>query len=414
MNRQSKSLLALACVLAPPLAWGNLLIDDGGTHVFNSPVNESVTLNNGSTLRVTSGGTITGDGSSITPSIPGFARGAIESGVGSNSDIFLEGNSVVSAGAAQVGISRMFAGELHMGGNSVVNGGGIANTALYAYGVTSPLFPPLPLRTFLTDDAVINGHVQSDGYISISGNALINGSLREANAGMALDMDGGLITGGVQNVSLVEHTVMIRSGSILGGYVGISTSLDFSMKGGTLEGGWLANSRRMNVDLRGGDIDGGMVFGWFGDPTRVGSNVNIFGGSIDADLGGWLFDFTPSLDLTGSPALDCSANGNTFNIWGGQLGHASAGNGIHMNVCASLDVYGTNLNYSSGWLTGLLADGSLLNLSVTEGALWGGQIRLHDVSVPEPASLGLFGMALGAMTMLRRRRLAVSDRSIES
>lgn len=404
MNRKWSRIAALAGALAPSFASATLLIDDGGTHVFGSSIGQSVTLGNGSTLRLTSGGSITGDGTAAAPGIPAFARGAVESGVGSNSDIFLEGNSVVSAGTARVGIARVFSGELHVGGNSVVNGGAVGNIAIFGIGNTSPP-GPLPLKTFLADHAVINGHVQSDGFISISGNALINGNLLEANAGMALEMDGGQITGRVQNGSFVDHTVLLRNGSILGGYGGTSSSLDFSMSGGTLEGGWSANSSQMDVELKGGQIEGGMNFGWIGDANSAGSNVNIFGGSIDAALGGWLFDFTSASDLTGIGSLDCSTNSSIFNIWGGQLGSTTAGNGVRMNLCASLDVYGTNLSYSSGLLTGLLADGSVLNLSVTEGDLWGGAIRLHDTSVPEPGTLGLFGMALGAMVMARRRRV---------
>src|SRR5688572_18144202 len=109
-------------------------------------------------------------------------------------------------------------------------------------------------------------------------------------------------------------------------------------------------------------------------------------------------------DDGGAASFDCSGNATTFDIWGGQLGHASAGNGIHLDYCATLDVYGTGLSYAGGWLTGLLADGSLLNLAVTEESRWSGQLRLHDVSVPEPGTLGLFGAALGLIALSRRRQ----------
>ena len=295
-----------------------------------------------------------------------------------------------------------------MSGNSVVQGGAIGNTAIFGYGLTSPPAPS-PLKTFLTDHAVINGHVQSDGFISISGNALINRNLLRGECGMALEMDGGLITGHVQNASFVDHTVLIRNASILGGYSGTSSSLDFSMSGGLLDGGWSARSSLMDVELKGGQIDGGMNFGWIGDPNRTGSNVNIFGGSIHAALGGWLFDFTPGFDAEGQTSFNCATNNSTFNLWGGQFGYASAGNGLHLDLCATIDVYGTNLSYAGGLLTGMLADGSLLNLSVTEESRWGVALRLHDTSVPEPGTLGLLVMALRAMAMTRRRRIAANS-----
>jgi len=403
MNRKWTRIAALAGALAPSFASANLLIDDGATHVFGSSIGQSVTLDNGSTLRLTSGGSITGDGTAAAFAIPAFARGAIESGVGSNSDIYLEGNSVVSAGTTRVGISRMFSGELHIGDNSVVNAGSSGN-AIFGYGVTSPPTPST-LKTFIADHAFINGNVETDGYVSISGNSVINGSLFEANGGIALEMDGGLITGHVQTGSLVGHSAIVRDGSILGGYGGNASNIDFSIQGGLIDGGWSVNSQDMLVELRGGQINGGMRFGNIADATAVGDRVSIFSGAINADAGDWLLDFTSVFDVDGVTSFDCSANSTIFNIWGGQLGYGSAGNGMHLDLCATIDVYGTNLSYAGGLLTGTLADGSLLNLAVTEESRWGGALRLHDVSVPEPGTLGLLGMALGAMAMARRRRI---------
>jgi hypothetical protein len=396
MNRKWTRVAALAGALAPSFASATLLIDDGGSHTINAPTSQSVLISNVSSLTIGTGGSIVGDGSNNTSSL---ARGALSTVPFSNSSIHLSGNAQVSAGADQYAIARSMGGNLFLSGNSQVNGD------IFGFAGSSPPQSPA-LRTYLSDNAIVNGSILSDGLIQISGNAFIAGNVFEENGGIALEMDGGMIAGRVRTGSLVGHSAIIRDGSILGGYGGNASNIDFSIHGGLIDGGWSVNSQDMLVELRGGQINGGMIFQSFGDTNTHDSSVNIFGGAIDAAVGGWLLDFTSAFDLSGIGSLDCSANASTFNIWGGQLGGTSAGNGIRMDLCASLDVYGTNLSYGSGWLTGLLADGSVLNLSVTEGDLWGGQVRLHDTSVPEPGTLGLLGVALGAMAMARRRRIA--------
>jgi hypothetical protein len=302
MNRKWTRIAVLAGALAPSLASATLLIDDGGTHVFGSSVAESTFVTNGSTVRLTSGGSITGDGTSPAP---GFARAALSTGPFSNSNIYLEGNATVSGGADRFGISRLYSGQLHMSGDSVVHGGSPGNFAIVAEGFGSN-HAVSPLRMFLSDRARVDGHIESDGFISISGNALINGNVRESNAGMALEMDGGLITGSLHNVSLVDHTVQIRDGSILGGYLAIASSLDFSMHGGRIAGGWLANSNNLSVELYGGRIDGGLSFVSTADPFPRSADIDIFGGAFDASSGNWLLDFRSGFDSEGWTSFDCS------------------------------------------------------------------------------------------------------------
>ena len=206
------------------------------------------------------------------------------------------------------------------------------------------------------------------------------------------------------------HTAYITGGTIEGGIFGISSSYDFSLRGGTIEGRYGVHSHLQTVAIHGGVIGGGMEFGRMFDPFQSNaSSVAIFGGSIDVSGSDYLFDFNPGFDDSDfSGVFDCERNNSTFSIWGGQLGHSSAGNGLRLDYCATLDIYGTNLSYAGGMLTGLLADGSLLNLSVTEDSRWGGALRLHDVSVPEPGTLGLFATALGALGFMRRRKATKS------
>jgi hypothetical protein len=394
MNRTWTRIAALAGALAPSFASATLLIDDGGSHLINTLTSQSVLLNNASSVEIGSGGSVVGDGSNVSP----LTRGALSTVPFSNSSIRLSGNAQVSAGTEQYAIARSMGGNLFLTGNSQVNGD------IFGFATTSPPASP-SLRTYISDSAVINGNIHSDGLFQISGNALITGGLFEANGGVALEMNGGVIQGHVNTSSLVGHSALIHDGSILGGYGGNASNIDFSIHGGLIDGGWAVNSQDMLVEVRGGQINGGMRFGSIADPNAIGS-VSIFSGAIDALAGGWLFDFTSGFDAGGASSFDCSANTSRFDIWGGQLGLGSAGNGIHLDYCATLDVYGTNLSYGGGWLTGLLADGSLLNVAVTEESRWSGQVRLHDTSVPEPGTLGLFGMALGAAAFMRRRKSA--------
>jgi hypothetical protein len=394
MNRKATRFLALAGALAPSFASAALLIDDGGLHDFNSPTLQSVLVSNASAVNIGAGGSITGDGTNLSSTL---ARGALSTLPGSNSSIHVSGNGQVSAGGDQYAIARSIGGNLFLSGNSTVNGD------IFGFAVTSPPQSPA-LRTYISDNAVVNGTMLSDGLIQISGNALITGNLFEANGGIALEMNGGTIQGSVRSGSLVGHSALINGGSILGGYGGDASNIDFSIHGGLIDGGWSVNSQDMLVELRGGQINGGMRFGNIFDPTATDDRVSIFSGAIDAAAGEWLLDFASTFDFGGATSFDCSANTSRFDIWGGQLGAGSAGNGIRLDYCATLDVYGTGLSYAGGLLTGLLADGSLLNIAVTEESRWSGAVRLHDVSVPEPGTLGLLGMALGAMAMARRRR----------
>jgi len=399
MNRKAIRFLALAGALAPSFAFANLLIDDGGTRDFDFPILQSVLLANNSALNVGFGGSITGDGTNLATFT---TRGALSALPGSNGNIRLFGNGVISAGLDRYAIARANSGNLSLFGNSTVNGD------IFGFAFSSPPGPPA-LQTFITGNTLINGSIFSDGRIQIRDNALITGNLFEANAGIALELDGGTILGRVGSGSFVGHSAIITGGAILGGYgTGAASNIDFSIHNGLISGGWNVSSQDMLVEVRGGHILGGMRFTGNADTTSTGDQVSLFSGAIDAGAGEWLLDFGSTFDLGDATSFDCSANTSRFDIWGGQLGAISAGNGIRLDVCATLDVYGTSLSYAGGMLTGTLADGSLLNVAVTEESRWSGAVRLHDTAVPEPATLGLFGMALGAMALARRRRVAVS------
>jgi len=406
MKRIWTPLIALASGLVPSLASAVIIYDDGAVHTIDTPVTESVRVGDTTTVRVISGGTITGDGST-TGLIE--TRGALSTERNTfNHRIDLEGNAHVQGGLERFGIARSLGGRLSITDNSVVDAG-LTGTAIYGLGFSpGPGIPTTPtLRTSLGGNARVNGNVQTDGIIEISGNAFINGTLSEVNSGIILFMSGGTIAGNVRTANNIDHIVSLTGGEILGNFgsgAALVSTMDFSMQDGRIAGSWSVNSRNMNVDIRGGSIEGGMTFSDAAGAYGTNSNIAFFGGAIDTSIGSWLFDFGPTNPIFNSGS--CASNHTSFDIWGGQFGYSSAGLGMRLDQCATVDVYGTGLLYAGGLLTGTLADGSLLNLSVTEVGTWMGAIRLHDVSVPEPGTLGLFAMMLGGLVFARRRQVA--------
>jgi hypothetical protein len=387
---------AVALCLVPSLSSAGIVYSDGGTHYINSATLQSVLLENGTEIRLGAGAVVTGDGTNPRLS---WARAAIAATPMTSSRIYIGGNAQVNRGSESNAIARHSYGSLFIGDEAVVNGN------LYAWGSGNSNV----LRTHLSGHAIINGNFQSDGLLTISDNARIGGYVHEENGGIDLRMDGGSIGGNLYTNSLVDHSAIISAGTIGGGILGTASSYDFSLRGGVIEGRYAVNSTNQDVQVYGGTIRGGMEFGSAFDPFDRHSSIAIFNGAIDVNAGDFLFDFNPGFDAaTSSGVFNCATNNSTFSIWGGQLGHTSAGNGLRLDLCATLDVYGTGLTYSGGVLSGMLADGNLINLSVTEESRWGGALRLHDVSVPEPGTLGLFATALGALGFMRRRKATAS------
>jgi hypothetical protein len=352
-----------------------------------------VRISRGSNVTIGNGAIVTGDGSNHIFS-PSTTDGALAVEASSRSTVRIQGNAQIFRGTERNAIARTLAGNLYVADSSVINGN--------VYGVGFNDYSNL--RTYLSGNARVNGDLDTDGLVSITDNVFVTGHLFEANGGFALRMNGGDIQGSVRAGSLVSHSALITGGTIHGNFTGNANDIDFSMRGGELGGRYDVNSFNQLVTIYGGQLAGGMEFRGIADDQARNSHVSIFGGAIDTVAGDYLFDFNYGLDASTYSSGNCGANDATFNIWGGQLGYASAGMGMHLDYCATIDVYGRNLDYSGGRLTGLLADGHLLDIAVTEESRWGGALRLHDVSVPEPGTLGLFGMALGAMAVVRRRR----------
>ncbi|WP_129776941.1 PEP-CTERM sorting domain-containing protein [Peristeroidobacter soli] len=93
---------------------------------------------------------------------------------------------------------------------------------------------------------------------------------------------------------------------------------------------------------------------------------------------------------------------STLDISGGQFGYANAGDGLFIDEWVNFNIYGSDLVYSDGWLTGYLQDGNWFHSQLTFGSNWLGTFAIHNV--PEPGTWALLAVGLMGMRFGRRRR----------
>lgn len=104
-----------------------------------------------------------------------------------------------------------------------------------------------------------------------------------------------------------------------------------------------------------------------------GSDLSIRGGRFETVAGDWLFALTEDYPDTIA---------STLKICGGQFGYSQKGSGLLIDGKTHLHVYGANLSYSAGVLTGTLQDGSSISVPLTFGASWIGTFTLNAVPAP--------------------------------
>ena len=243
------------------------------------------------------------------------------------------------------------------------------------------------IKLYLQDQSMVDGSINYSGYVRIEDQALVRGSMGNAvNGNIGIDMSGGLVTGVVRLGAGNAMSLNMDGGAILGGVQGIWGDLDLRMTGGTIDGG-LRTGATVEGEISGGRINDGVLI-----ESRYGSDLRITGGQFDTALDDWLFEFASEPGSDGMNGL--------LEIWGGQFGYAGAGQGFLIDDLMSFSVYGRDLVYSNGWLTGYLSDGSWFSNALTFGSNWQGTFTIHNV--PEPETIGLFLGGLVGMTLARR------------
>jgi hypothetical protein len=359
---------------------GTLVYDTPGTYLINTTVNDNVQTDNaGAQVIVGTGGVIRG----VEPSGP--FSGAVRTRSGSL-DV--------------VGSGRIIAG---LNTNAInMTGSGSVVTLRDRASITGDIYSAVPSYgsessgqgLFIQDHAVVNGNLVYGNYVRIQDDALILGDVRDQGfTNVNLDMRGGTIAGSVALGGLDGHRIALTGGSILGGVRGFPSFIEMTMSDGYIANG-LRTRGNLRGDFRGGQIEGGISIA----PDSIGllSSLNITGGLFDTDAGSWLIEFSDARTYGGSTGF------STLDISGGQFGYANAGNGLFIDEWASFNIYGSDLVYSDGWLTGYLQDGNWFHNQLTFGANWRGTFTIYNV--PEPGTWALFAVGLLSMGIARRRR----------
>jgi hypothetical protein len=383
MPRNKATVAAASVIFAlsgVPAAQATIVYDAAGTYLINTTVNDDVmTENSEATLVVGSGGVIRGVDFTGNYAFPGAVktrRGNLE----------VVGNGRIIAGANQSAIEMT-------GGYSTVRLRDHASVT----GDISSAMPGLRdesnafSRLYIQDHAIVNGNLRYGNYVRIQDQALILGDVAGyGNTNVTLDMRGGTVAGALRLGGLDDHLVTMSGGSILGGFRGNPSYVELTMTGGYFGDGFRTIGN-LNANFRGGQIDGGISI----DQSNAYSALGITGGIYDTYGGEWLLAFT------NTPWTNSTAFAN-LDIAGGQFGYAQGGNGFFIDQAVNFNIYGSDLVYSNGWLTGYLQDGNWFSNQLTFGSNWQGAFTIHNV--PEPSTWMLLAAGLIGMGFARRGR----------
>lgn len=282
------------------------------------------------------------------------------------------------------------------------------------------------IKLYLEDRARVNGNIRYAGFMRIQDTAQVIGNIVNGNSGgYSLDMRGGLVTGQVIMGGLNDFVLDISGGTIFGGLRGAAGFVDMTMTGGTIHNGFVTGDS-VTANIFGGTINGG--FDLTNNTGGGASHITIDGGQFNADPGDYLFSMSHQPLGAGGPA--------TLDIYGGEFGYIESGLGFFLDYLVDFSIYGWDLNYTGGILSGYLLDGSWFSNALTFGAGWAGTFNIHNVlspltmasepvavlasldplasitsvepgTVPEPGTLGLLAACAAGMLMFGRRSALV-------
>jgi hypothetical protein len=340
------------------------------TIIYNTPGTTSVTTtifdnvivdNAGTTVNVGTGGTIRGVND---PSL-GMFNAAARTRQGT---LNVTGTGRVVAASGQHAISMTGnPSTVRLSDNASVVGNIVNDFTLPGWSAESTSL----VKLYLEDQARVNGNVRYAGYMRMEDNARITGSIINAdNGNYALDMRGGMVTGQVVMGGLNEYMFNMSGGSILGGVRGAAGYLDMTMTGGTINNGFRTGDV-VTGGIFGGSINGGVDLT---NNTGGATHLTIDGGQFNATAGDYLFSMSHQpFGSGGSASLD---------IYGGEFGYVESGLGFFLNYLVDFSIYGWDLTYTGGVLSGYLLDGSWFNNAFTFGAGWAGTFNIYNVMAP--------------------------------
>lgn len=375
----------------------------GTTTITTMVVDNAIVDNAATTVNVGTGGTIRGVND---PSL-GMFNAAVRTRHGT---LNVTGNGRVIAGTGQDAINMTGTPSVvRLSNNAAVIGDIVNEFNLSDWRAESVS----QVRLYLEDSARVNGNVTYAGFMRMEDNARIVGSIiNPSNGSYALDMIGGIVTGQVVMGGLNDYVFDMTGGSILGGVRGGAGYMDMTMTGGTIYNGFHTGDV-VRGGIFGGTINGGVNLT---SNTSGASQLTIDGGQFNATAGDYLFSMSNQpFGSSASASLD---------IYGGEFGYGESGLGFFLDYLIDFSIYGWDLSYSGGILSGYLLDGSWFSNALTFGSSWAGSFNIYNVapsavltsldplsaitildtqSVPEPGTLGLLAACALGMMMFGRR-----------